>query len=132
MSKPIRPAIEHHDAMRMYLFGNITEICLASPSASVIYAAVAFGRPVASVSILAKAVWGPLSRAVYSSGTRLAIDLRLRRPLYRRQNPRIPGPVLNGLAAASSAITHLVVLGLGHDKHRLQAGSEWRMKGLMI
>jgi hypothetical protein len=56
--------------MRMYLFGGITEICLASPSASVIFAAVAFGRPVASVSILAKAVWGPLSRAVYSSGTR--------------------------------------------------------------
>jgi hypothetical protein len=55
--------------MRMYLFGDITEI-LACPSASVIYAAVAFGRSVASVSILAKAVWGALSRAVYSSGTR--------------------------------------------------------------
>ena len=80
----------------MYLFGDITEI-LACPSASVIYAAVA----IRGIRLdLGEGGVGAIVQGGVLDGETVTIDLRLRRPLYRSQNPRIPGPVLNGLAAA--------------------------------
>lgn len=97
MSNPIRPAIEPHDAnvpvrrhnRNFSLPISVRHLCRGGV------------RTIRGIRLdLGEGCVGAIVQGGVLVGDTVAIDLRLRRPLYRSQNPRIPGPVLNGLAAA--------------------------------
>lgn len=88
MSKPIRPAIDHHDANVPVRRHNRNSF---SQPISVRHLCRGGVRTTRGIRLdLGQGGVGAIVQGGVLVGDTVAIDLRLRRPLYRSQNPRIP------------------------------------------